>query len=343
MATDTRCPVCGTALLLGKGAAARVPLEARAAFDPSARREFFFRRWVVFPVMAVLGLAAIAGGVVMYLNTQEDHSVARNVTAADLLRVEKPGDLPDWISYSPTRVIDTDVVYVKTMSRQVTRKFFLLAAGDHWVLAEVNGQFKGSRFEGKLAPFNTEALPKVAAAHPDKAAHLLPYQLEAKLDIAGTQRAHYFQAGFLALFGLLLSFTGVRGVFVKPPPFVGAAKEEPVLAAPREPAYRMIQQPVLQPTYQAAPQPICQPERQPRRRGLVVRAFFGFLWAVVFFAGAAVLATWLAVHGAADDPEVCNQLAQEAGQKQGPLLLLGSLVLATVLGCLGWLPGTRKR
>jgi hypothetical protein len=124
---------------------------------------------------------------------------------------------------------------------------------------------------------------------------------------------------------------------------VGRAKEEPVQTAPRELAYQLIQPALPQPTYQPTKQPTYQPEQRPRQCSWAVRAFCGVAWAVVFFIVAGVVVSLLATQGAGDDPEVRKQLAQEAGRKQGPLLVLGCIVLTTVLGCLGWLPGTRRR
>jgi hypothetical protein len=332
MATDTRCPACGAATPFGQVAA--VSVEARAVIDPGARRRFFVTKWVRALFLFVAGGVAMAAGVLMYLEAQSDNPTARNVTAADLLRIDNPESLPDWISYSPTKTLDTGIEYVKTVSRQTTSKFLLLQVGDHWLLTQVPGHFKGSRVEGKLGRPDRVALPKVLAAFPDKAARLLPYQLEAKIDIAGTQRRSFGYAVAVGVFGLLMFSTGVRGFFAKPPPFLGTATEEPVRHTPREPAYRFLDQ--------ASPQPSYQPERPPRRRRWAVRVFFGVVWAVVFFLAAAAVVSLLVVQGAGDDPEVRQQLAQEAGQKQGPLVLLGTVVLTTVLGCLGWLPGTRR-
>jgi hypothetical protein len=93
---------------------------------------------------------------------------------------------------------------------------------------------------------------------------------------------------------------------------------------------------------QARPASVSQPEQLPKRRSWLVRTFFGIVWAVVFFFVAALVCSLLATMGAGDDPEVRKHLAEEAGRQQGPWFLLGSIVLATLLGILGWLPGTRR-
>jgi hypothetical protein len=323
------------------GQAAAVSLEARAAIDPGARHRFFVTKWVRSVFLSVAGALATAACVAMYLDTRADHTVARNVTAADLLRIDKPESLPDWISYNPPKAIDTGVAYVKMRSRKTVSKFLLLQVGDRWLVTEVPEHFKEVRVEGKLGPFDEVALKKVVTAYPNEAGRFLPFQLEAKLDIAGTQRRSYGYAGAVGVFGLLMFFTGVRGFFAKPPPYLGAVSEQPVRDTPRKPSYQFVGQALPEPTYQPA-EPAHQSERPPRQRSLVVRAFFGFVWAGVFFVVAATIASLLATMGAGDDPEVRKQLAQEAGQKHGPLLVLGSIVLATGLGWLGWLPGTRR-
>jgi hypothetical protein len=154
-----------------------------------------------------------------------------------------------------------------------------------------------------------------------------------------------YYAGAVAALGLLAFGTGVRCCFAKPPPVPGAAAQAPVADGPppREaswsPARVRLETEELFGYLQPRPAPAPRPKHSPRRRGWLVRSLFGVVWGVVFFAGAVVIAFLWATTGAGDDAEVRRQLAEEA---EGPLLLLGSLVLATVLGMLGWLPGTDR-
>jgi len=54
------------------------------------------------------------------------------------------------------------------------------------------------------------------------------------------------------------------------------------------------------------------------------------------------LASALATQGAGDDPQVRKQLTEEPARKLAPWFLQGSALLASVLGYLGRLPGTRR-
>lgn len=348
MASDTRCPVCGMATPLGRAAA--TSLEARAAVNPVSRRQFIVKKWVQCVFASLLGVLLLGGGALVYLDTRSSHPVARNVTAAELARLDKPEELPDWVTFVPSRTIDTGVKYVKVQSRQEMSKFLLLQVENHWLFTKVDARFNGTRFEGRLCPLDRVALAKALAADHDKAKGVLPFMLDAEYDIAGTRRRSFFYAGALAAFGVLAFCTGVRRGFTKPPPFLGAAPQGPVADVPpqRETSFSpakvgLATEGLVGPS-RPRPAPFdSPPEQPPRGRRWFVRTFFGMVWAVVFFIGGVVVASLWATAGAGDDPELRKQLAEEAGRQQGPLLLLGSLVLATVLGVLGWLPGTRRR
>ena len=74
----------------------------------------------------------------------------------------------------------------------------------------------------------------------------------------------------------------------------------------------------------------------------IARAFFGLLWAVVFFFGGAFVMTAVATAGIAD-PQLRNEASRHAGGHWGVWLFLGSIGLAIVLGSVGVLPGTRSK
>jgi hypothetical protein len=231
LAGDTRCPACGVATPFGQAAGVSlkgrsiIDSGARAAIDSGARRRYVAKRRRLFIkkkirslLLFVAGGLVTAAGVAMYLDARSNQPVARDVTAADLLRIDRPESLPDWIAYNTTKAFDTGVEYAKVTSRQTTSKFLLLPVGDHWLLAEVAGQSQGTSFEGKLGPFDKIALEKVVTSYPNVAKRLLPYQFDATLDIAGTQRRSYFQAGAVGVVGLLVCFAGVCGFFARSPP-----------------------------------------------------------------------------------------------------------------------------
>jgi hypothetical protein len=210
MATDTRCPACGTPTRYGPPPISS--LEARAAFDPVARREFAKVKVARSLIMLLVGLGMGVGAGYLYLNTRSLPASAKTVTADDLLSLDRPEALPEWIAYRPSKRLDTGVEYVKMNSRKTTSKFVLLAVHDRWLLTKVGAQHGGGRYEGKLVGFDTVALPKVKAALPDLGQRLLPYQLDAEVDLADNQRGNYVLAGGGAIFAVMLVFSGVGGL-----------------------------------------------------------------------------------------------------------------------------------
>jgi hypothetical protein len=74
----------------------------------------------------------------------------------------------------------------------------------------------------------------------------------------------------------------------------------------------------------------------------IARAFFGLLWAAVFFFGGAFAMATVATAGIAD-PQLRNQASRHAGEHWGPWLFLGSIGLTILLGSFGVLPGTRSK
>jgi hypothetical protein len=164
----------------------------------------------------VAGGLAAAAGVVLYLSVPSENPDVHPVTAAELLRIERPGSLPGWVCYNPARAFDTGVEYAKITSRQITSRFLLLPVGDRWLLTEVAGQFTGLRFEGKLGQPDPIALRRVTTAYPNLAGRLLPYQLDARLDSAGTRLGSFCNAGAAGLSGVLLFSAGARGFLARP-------------------------------------------------------------------------------------------------------------------------------
>src|SRR5262249_25155872 len=146
-------------------------------------------------IMLVLGLGLGVGAVAVFLNTPPSQARASTVTADDILRVDTPQGLPEWISYSPGQVVDTGVEHVKLRSRTVTAKFVLLEVKDRWLVAKVNTRFGGGPVEGKLGEIDGAALAKMQSGFAFKTARLLPFQLDAEMDLATSQRSSYIMAG----------------------------------------------------------------------------------------------------------------------------------------------------
>lgn len=324
MDTDTRCPMCGMTTQFGQAAA--TSLVARAAIDPRARRQFFIKKWIYGLLLVPGGVLVTLIGVAMYLEAQTKRPVPQEMTAADLLKIDRPEKVTDWITYLPPKSVDTGVQYVKLRSQQATSKFYLLQVQDRWLMAKVDASFNGVRIEGKLEGLDTVALPKIQSSLPHESKRLLPYQIDAEYDIAGTQRQNSILGGAVGVFGVLMCISGIGYLIAKPPPFVGPAQASSAV--------------------RAQPQLISLPEAAPEPRSGAMRVFFGIVWAIVlfmaiFFAGAIVAAA-LATQGAGDDPELRKQLMDESGKRVGPWLMMGSFFLAILLASLGRLPGTRR-
>src|SRR5215831_1793336 len=80
-------------------------------------------KWVRSVFWSTAGCLATVAGVAMYLEARSDNPVARHVTAADLLQIDKPESLPDWIEYNPPKAFNPGVEYAKITSRSLTSKF----------------------------------------------------------------------------------------------------------------------------------------------------------------------------------------------------------------------------
>lgn len=330
MATDTRCPACGMASPLGQAAA--TSLEARAANDPEARRKFIFKNWAIAVVVFLGGLPVTAIGALMFFDARTNHPKARDVDAADLIRIDRPESMPDWISYNSDRCIDTGAQYVKLRSRQTTSKFLLLKVQDRWLLAKVDPRFNGWRVEGKLTGLDSVVLPKVREAYPHEASRVLPYMFDGEYDIAATQRQNSILGGAVAVFGMLMLGHGLGRFIAKPPAYLGDATQGLDSHTQLAPAFH--------PSFQ--PEEVGQLEHPPRPRHWIVRTIFTLVWAVVFFVVAALIASQLAILGAPDDQEIRKQLNEASGRRLGPWFLLASITLVPLLGYLGKLPGTRR-
>jgi hypothetical protein len=326
MINDTRCPSCGMATRVGHATA--VSLRARAAFDLDARRKFVWRS-------RLLGLLGLVGGALlavcgagMFFDARDKNKapVVQKVTAEDLLKIDRPEKLPGWISYRPDNVMGTGYEYVKLQSRQVQSKFILAQVGDSWMLTKIDGHFTGVTYEGHLTEPDTLALGKIRTAYPNEAGRILPFMLDAEYDVACTQRQATFLGGALAVFGALIFFSGVGGLVVQPPPYLGPPSDNPFSA-------RTVGSDI-------APEPAAPPG--PRPRSLGMKIVWSSVWVVVFFFAAAIIISQVAVIGAPADPEVRDKLIQQASQSWGGWVFLGSIALPILLSWRGWLPGTRR-
>jgi len=216
-ANDTRCISCGAATQVKRAIDAGV-LITRAQYRKK-------KRWQA--IAAVLfGLVLLGAGAAVYPNSNKlgAQSGPKTVTEEDLAKIQNPADLPNpWVEYIPDRVYDTGIKIVRNQLglKQETKTRFLLApVGDRWLLAEVGKDFSGLRLEGQLRGGNTpmyqDLTAKVRRQFPEKAARLLPYQLDCETSFAKDTRSHSMVGMGLVAFGLLAVVCGVVGYFVRP-------------------------------------------------------------------------------------------------------------------------------
>jgi hypothetical protein len=216
-ANDTRCISCGAVTQVQRA------VNAGVLITPEQYRKKK-RRQAIAAVL--LGLVLLGAGAAVYPNQNKEGTAAgpKSVTAADLAKLQNPGDLPNpWVEYIPDRVFDTGIKIVRNKlgRKQETKTRFLLApVGDRWLLTEVSADFTGLRLEGQLrggdTPMYKNLTEKVRRQFPDKAARLLPYQLDCETSFAKDTRTHTMVGMGLALFGLLAVVLGVAGFFVRP-------------------------------------------------------------------------------------------------------------------------------
>lgn len=76
---------------------------------------------------------------------------------------------------------------------------------------------------------------------------------------------------------------------------------------------------------------------------LFVRSFACLVWAIVFFFVAAMAISMWAIRNVGDDPKLRTETINAAADDWSMWILAGSFSLAVVLGCLGLLPGTRRK
>lgn len=121
-----------------------------------------------------------------------------------------------------------------------------------------------------------------------------------------------------------------RHLLAKPPPLVTQAAQPAGTASPA----------VGRAAAPAWAQPM-QPTPEVRGRGCFLPAIACMVWAVLFFIVSGVAVAFMSVRAAGGDEALQQKLSKEWGEKFGPWLLLGSLVLAILLSVIGVLPGTR--
>jgi hypothetical protein len=325
-------------MMVGSNENTAASLWSRAQYDPEARAKYFHTKWFGGISGVLIGaILAVVGGSLCYTGLC-DQPKPRPVSDDELLKVRKPEDLQDWIVFTPSKLLDTGVAYIKVRSGQVTKKYFLVSVGDRWMLTQLDPRFTAGKIEGKLCEPDGLALEKIKGTFRAQARRMLPFQLDAEYSIATTGRQQTIGGGMLGGFGLICVFTGLGLLFQKSPPaMAGSSVETP----PERPAPRLLVPPQGGQQLIAA-RYIVPEEQAPKQRSAFVRIFFSVVWAVVFFLGTAVVLSIVAVQRAGEDQELQKQFAEESGRTIGPWALLGSIVLASVLGCKGILPGTRR-
>lgn len=327
-ADDAKCVSCGAAVAPDPVAGTRIQM---APLDAKTRRAFVIKKSAKGIVALLAGLVIIVIGGGMFFDARDNRPVPRVLNTAEMIQAAGPEALPGWVVYtSPDMPIDTGVQYAKLRSGQATSKFCLVPVGDQWLLVKVDARFSGRKLEGQLTTVDRVAFPKVLAKFPNQAKRLLPYELDAEYDIAGTARQNSILGGFVAGFGVLCLVTGFTKLRSQPPAFVPVPKARAILPA------------VTSPITTSGIFATALPKPLPPPRSLFIRCVFGMIWAVVIFLVAALITSLIATAGAGNDEQLRKQLNEAAAKKFTVWLLLGSVALAGSLTKLGWLPGTRK-
>lgn len=327
MAGDKRCPMCGMHTDPNEGSS----LEARAEYDPAARRQLVMMRLGFGFIGTPLGLILlILGGQGLY-QTYAEPPKPRDLTAAELLKIEKPADMPGWIAYLPPKEAATGVGYRKLRSGTVTSEFILLQVGNRWMLAQVRPDAVGFRVVGKLVEPDHLA---VGMLPPNEGSRLLPVMIDAETPPNIAQRQDYITSGISVGAGALLIFLGGSFLMTKVPMPKGQQRES--AGIPRSALGSV-------PLASAGQAPTwIGPELQPASSGggCLKRILFSGLWGFALFLGAMAIAGIYAGVSTGGDPEKSKELAEQAGQLAGPWIMLGCLGVFFV-GLLGKLPGTR--
>lgn len=336
MSNDRNCPRCGTAAPIPRGTS---PLEARAAFDPEARRLLSFQQTNRSLLLLLASLALGVGSAWAFYDSRSLPKHATPVTEADLLRINKPEALPDWISYHSNRRLDTGVETINSRSRTTTSKFFLLPVKNHWLLTQVPPDHHSSTFEGNLVPLDESAFSKVQANLPGLVRHILPYQLNARRELQSYAAHRNFLVYLCAALGVMAFLGGAYGLFAGRSSGQRTLPPRPLPSTsplPEIGGFASLE-PLSTPAAVAPPT-----DATPRRRSRLLRAFVTVVWMIVFFVGSVVVITVVATLRAGGDQQLANQMAADTGKKYGTWMFFGSIALTSTLGLLGWLPGTRR-
>jgi hypothetical protein len=179
-------------------------------------------RWL--GILVLLGLAGLfgLGAAALLIDTPQESTPPRAVTAAELLEIKDVKKLSDeWVVYDAPRVVDTEVQIVSGRGRRQTRTILVLAqVQDRWLIVQVPPDFSGNRLEGRLqewdSPLYLESMGKVRAKFPQVANRLLPYQLNAETERAEVDRqgTRLFGGG-LGVVGLVCLVIGLKLAFVR--------------------------------------------------------------------------------------------------------------------------------
>jgi hypothetical protein len=170
----------------------------------------------------VAGGGLLTLGLVHFWHTWElTHRKAREVSAAELLKVKAPEKAPaSWISYTFEESVPVGMAVIRHrlgVGGEVQAPCLLVKAGERWVLTTVAPGFKGNRLVGRLLPQTFPTSKEVAQKLRDGKAPVpvvLPYEFNA---IDGCESEHTLRYtgvgifGFVGLLGLWLGLRLVRG------------------------------------------------------------------------------------------------------------------------------------
>ena len=195
---------------------------ATSSSAPPARRGHPVMRWFCAIVALLFGGALLLVALAMFLGAQDSNQRGPRVVKADELRkLQDPSSLPDpWVSYTAPKVIDTNIVVRLGRKRNSAVRYLLLKVEDRWLLARVQPRHTGNKVEGSLTVLSGPNFDRVSKEvymlAPAKASKLLPYHLDGQYDYGVNGRTMMIVAGFVALFGAMIGWAGLKMTRAEP-------------------------------------------------------------------------------------------------------------------------------
>jgi hypothetical protein len=163
-------------------------------------------------------LAAVAGWWYFSLGWADDVGKGPTpITAEELLAMGEGKDPPSrWVTYTATGdFVPTDIRVMKNVTQEVA-KFVLVPVGKRFLIAEVEPDFKGRTYAGKLEVWGgggpqSDAVAEIRKLVGHQSGRLLQFQLDTRTSPANQLTAQYALQGIAAAFGVMCCLAGLCG------------------------------------------------------------------------------------------------------------------------------------